>query len=891
MTEDSERNLWFCGITGRLSYFHGDHISPLSANTQIQNSLKNNFITSMYVDRSGVAWITTQKRSVVWQLSYSGIDSMNVYGRHTFIKFVDKTGLIYGNRLETGKSGAGQDTLELIDAQGRRNNLPFKTNDAASTRLWFIKLQNGNYLFAKGRNMLQLHGDKIIYNSIIPRTDYICISEDHESNIWIGYPKGGAVCYSYKNGRLDSLSAYLPGKTISRILEDREGNFWFTTVEDGVYLITSRAYISYNANEGLGDSRITSLTGNDNIVWAGSGNGFIHAIDKDGRLFRSIDLQNFGNPVQSLYMDSHNKLWIGAIAFNFCYDKGKLIRAGAHRGIKVFTEGKDYTIWAGRSMGIARYDGNHPQQDKEYNFDNYVNAVCEDSNRKLWIGCINGLWQYNGRTFEYYGEKDIRFSSRVTDIKKDCYGRLWMTTLGAGVLIWDRNKILQISKKDSLSSDLCNSVFIDKTNTAWVCTNDGLCKISPAKEGRYQVENFSIANGLISNEVYSAFRQGNKVWVATSAGLTVFDINKVKAPVANPLIYITSLTINGRDTTVTQGMKLSYSQNFLNIKFLGLLFKSTGHVKYRYKLEGIDDDWMYTSFPSVQYPALPPGNYTFIVSAANYYGKWVNDEARLSFTVTPPFWKQIWFIPSIALLLILASGIIIYFQLTQFIQKKGLLEQLNQYKHQALSAQMSPHFIFNALNSIQKYILQNDKVSSNKYLTSFAGLMRLTFENSLQTIIPLESELNALKLYLELEKMRFKEKLEYTIKINPYIALQNIKIPALLIQPFVENAIRHGIMHKEGIGHIGITIEEKEQKVICTVEDDGVGRANAAEFNKVRNSKHHSAGMELSKNRVEIMNMLYKTDMGISVDDIFLNGEPAGTRVSIVLPAVNKVAV
>jgi LytS/YehU family sensor histidine kinase len=204
-----------------------------------------------------------------------------------------------------------------------------------------------------------------------------------------------------------------------------------------------------------------------------------------------------------------------------------------------------------------------------------------------------------------------------------------------------------------------------------------------------------------------------------------------------------------------------------------------------------------------------------------------------------------------------------------------------------LRQQMNPHFIFNTLNSIQYYMYQHDKIATNDYMSKFSSLMRKTLENSRHTSIPIKDELDALTLYLELEALRFKHKFSYVIVVDDEIDLLMHKIPTMLIQPYVENAIGHGLMHKEGSdGLVKIKLKLNETTIICTVQDNGIGREAAHKIN-LSNKSHHSMGTTITESRLKIVNSLYGKNMRIDYFDLKTpDDSPAGTKVVIHIPII-----
>jgi len=204
-----------------------------------------------------------------------------------------------------------------------------------------------------------------------------------------------------------------------------------------------------------------------------------------------------------------------------------------------------------------------------------------------------------------------------------------------------------------------------------------------------------------------------------------------------------------------------------------------------------------------------------------------------------------------------------------------------------LRQQMNPHFIFNTLNSIQYYMYQHDKISTNNYLTKFSSLMRKVLDNSQHTSVPLSDELSALNLYLELEAIRFRDKFDYRIKIDEDIDPLMYKVPTMLIQPYVENSIIHGLIPMEGKGTVSIDLKLQNNSILCTIEDNGIGRDASREKNKAREGNHNSLGTRITESRLDLVNELYGTSLCVEYTDLKNeNGEPAGTRVEMHIPII-----
>jgi LytS/YehU family sensor histidine kinase len=237
--------------------------------------------------------------------------------------------------------------------------------------------------------------------------------------------------------------------------------------------------------------------------------------------------------------------------------------------------------------------------------------------------------------------------------------------------------------------------------------------------------------------------------------------------------------------------------------------------------------------------------------------------------------------------LLLIIGGLIYYQSKMAAKRKisEMNNRLSEITHANLRQQMNPHFIFNTLNSIQYYMYQHDKIATNNYLTKFSRLIRKILENSQHTLVSVKDELDVIQLYLELETLRFKEKFTFEITIDEEIDTLTYKIPTMLIQPYVENAVCHGLINKPDNGKLIITMQLCDHYICCTIEDNGIGREAAMEIKTQKDTPHYSLGTKITESRINITNAIYGTDLKVIIKDM-KDGRniPCGTRVELHLP-------
>jgi hypothetical protein len=347
-----------------------------------------------------------------------------------------------------------------------------------------------------------------------------------------------------------------------------------------------------------------------------------------------------------------------------------------------------------------------------------------------------------------------------------------------------------------------------------------------------------------------------------------------------------------KDISVTDHLALNYDQNIFSFDFAAIDFVDPGANKLLFMLENYDRSWNTPGFDRrAVYFNVPPGTYKFRVRAVNAYGKWT--EKFVSIEIIPAWWSSWWF----RVTLLIAVIALIYFLIRWRLNVKFRLEmersekekELSRLQHRtaqlemhALRAQMNPHFLFNSLNSINRFIIQNNSEQASGYLTKFSRLMRLILQNSQHELIPLENELEALKLYLELEAVRFDHHFSYTIKIDEHLDVAVLKVPPLIIQPYAENAIWHGLMHKEEKGNLLIELKEQGDYLVCSITDDGIGRKKAAELKSKSASTHKSMGMKITADRIASMKQRKSNENNIQITDLVApDGSAAGTKVEI----------
>jgi ligand-binding sensor domain-containing protein len=514
---------------------------------------------------------------------------------------------------------------------------------------------------------------------------------------------------------------------------------------------------------------------------------------------------------------------------------------------------------------------------------NIAGAVT-DSQGNIWLTDMDyGIIKYSVSTkkFDRFIDKNITPYSRALNIYYQ-EGKLWVVDNSTIVAINTPNNT---SRGWPLPAGMNKYVYDyapDHANNLWIATRNGLVVFNLAN---YSFNQYTEEDGLINNDMNGTLRtlpNGSMIYAAENYITSYAPADLLHKPTTKNLL-LTSVSAN--DSTILNKEKAGYvvPPNSEKISFNWALVNYTNPLQNRYygKLDKVEKDWNYVgNTGKIDYNSLPPGAYTFRFKAVTSDGL-TSAEKRVEFIVKPPFWKTWWFetifwvVAGLSLLVIIRSV-----RLRE--RKKAALQlQLSDLEMKALRAQMNPHFIFNALNSIQECIVSKHTKAAYTYLSSFSKLVRMILENSEKQFITLEDEIETLRLYLSLEKLRFNDDFEFDIRIGNNIHPSFIRIPTMIIQPFAENALWHGLIHKKGDKKLTISFEQKMGSLFCEIEDNGIGRQRSAGFKTINGTKKQSMGMKITEERLYLL----QNDAAIKIDDLEKpTGEASGTKITITIP-------
>lgn len=889
--EDTAGRIWFIPVSCKLSYYYKGRIHPFKYNDTLQQLLNNPIKMSFGVDKKGTVFLGVAQDGI-YEIKENGSIHHYFSGKDTLhalnVIEPDVDCLIYSTNNQEYSNTALFNTSWLQEVLEVKENL---MTMYASDKV--IKTKDKRTIITCSNRLHVFTGRKETEMKVFPDR-IIALYEDRQSDLWVGTYLGGV--YYFNRGDLTRGRLYLGGMPVNGILEDREGGFWFATEGNGVFYTPSKNTLTYDKSSGFADDKINCLIQAGAVLYAGTGNG--HVVSIAGNTIYDYDLNTRKLPtngITALYNDERNaRIMVSGMSSNG-YIKDKVFRKFKEFGNfkHVIYDGNNI-YWMANSRGFNRSENGEKSLPSWSNGKSVkrVNAFIKMDETHFLVGAMDGLWKFNKKTEDltYLGNKHPLLTTRILDMDMLPSGSVIIATKGNGLLIYDmKDSVRQLNVSNELFGDNVYRVISYKEEI-WAGTNKGLNRIIFKNEKAIELANYTTSEGMPSNEINDLLKQGQLIWVATNKGLTFFSIEEQQNAVKPIPVYINKLTVNDSVVDLQSNYELQYSENNIKIDFIGLGYKQAGKLLYRYKMEGLDTAWTYTTGREVQFTTLPPNKYSFILSVQNPGGKWSDSPYVMHFIIHKPFWQKWWFLLSVFVIVLFVILLFFRYRINMVKDRESRRSELNKaflnLKLKALRAQMNPHFTFNVMNSIQHFILEKDTESAHRYLSKFSKLIRTILNNSEHNTISVADEIKALELYLELEAMRFEEGFVYEIMVDESINVDSTYIPSMLIQPYVENAVKHGIFQLKVKGRVKIEILREDMFLKCVIEDNGVGRTRTGESNRME--KHKSMGTSITQERLLVLNELNNSNLSERVIDLVdVKGESLGTRVEIYIPVKN----
>lgn len=768
------------------------------------------------------------------------------------------------------------------------------------------------------------------------------LCRDQMGNLWIGTENQGLFIYSsqtktttryvYQVGISNSIS----NNNIRTVYEDAGGTMWVGTFM-GLNKLDrhSSKFMHYSANS---DNR-NSLTSNyvmgfyqdaSGLLWVATGDG-LNLFDKQSGLFRSFRHQAgnnkslSSNELRAVCGDSAGRIWVGTKAHGLCVRDPQTghFKHYRHRPRDPNSLSDDHVLglyldrnellWVCTRKGLNRLNPITGEISRFYHqpgnqhslSDNTVWSAMEDSKGQLWVCTHNGINKFSpgDESFSTYYSLGTEVmgspAKEVFAMMEDRSGDFWLCTKGRGLVHFSpaNNTFTSFTDKQGLPNNVVYAALEDQDQHLWISTNWGLSRFDPVTRS---FVNYDARDGVqgfeFNHNAYLQTKDG-ELFFGGMNGFNAFFPHQICQNNAIPHTVVTEFKVFNKtrvmDPDNGDTIRLGYRDNFFSFSFSALDYNNPAKHLYKYQLENVDKELISTtaSKRNADYTNVAPGTYRFFVKGSNNDGIWDEFGFRLIVIIAPP-WYQTWMFRLI--LMLLSGGTIwggIAWRIRRIHQKHevekkilGVEKQLYDLELRALRLQMNPHFIFNSMNSIQSFVLANDTDLAVNYLAKFSQLMRWVLVNSQKQLIPLADEIKALQYYLEIEKMRFEGKFDFSLTVDPQLDTEYLEIPPLIGQPYVENAIIHGLMNKGGGGQLDIQFSLKGNTLLWSITDNGIGREAARRIKSQSGLKQKSRGMLITQERFEVLNRRNEEYYTVRVIDLKdADGQACGTRVEIVI--------
>jgi ligand-binding sensor domain-containing protein len=710
--------------------------------------------------------------------------------------------------------------------------------------------------------------------------DINCIFQDNEENIWLGTDKGITIFNPYRQYfqsvyHSETNPLTIPKYEIQECIQTKMGDILVCTWGGGMTLYDQQWHFKKNIHFSYERDEYNLLwnfiQNDDGNIWIGCQHGYIHIYDPVKETIQTIQPPEMNrSTIRCMTKDKKGNIWFGLHNGRIAkWDKAQN-RYYAYKdevpGIKqlfmpvqtIYIDTLDH-CWAGTDYGL-----------KEFDMDKMIYSAVYVPDQKNEAAISAGSIQ------------DITGLNDSTLVIGTVYG-------GLNLFNTHSKKFTRYTTANGFPSNTVNNVKKDLAGNIWFTSDYGLYKYIPAS-------GHSIRYNMDPGLVNASFKSGNFYelkdgrWVVpTLAEIISFNPDSLRQENNYQAVDITGLKVFNKDVFIdsfiqdSKPLTLSYQQNFISIEYGALSYSGLQEADYSYQMTGVDKDWVNAGTKrSASYTNLAPGEYTFKVKTENAS----STPAFFNIKITPPFWKTIWFRLLVAAIIACIAYLLVKWRINMIRkeEKTTMLfnKEMAEMEMKALRSQMNPHFTFNCINSIDAFIHSNDKYNATLYLNKFARLLRNILDGSKQNTVSFSKDIETLKLYVELEELRHDNKFSTSYTIDNELLNSDYKVPALIVQPFVENAILHGLKNKDGNeGILTIDVKKVNDKIQYRISDNGIGRKEAG---KIMQKKESHYGMQMSYDRIKLFNT--EESASLQVNDLYKNGRPAGTEVIVNLNIV-----
>lgn len=868
MNEDQENNIWLNHVSKTISVIKDGRVGVYEHQDVLDLWLGDDLINLMHADESGNLWIgisTSQhEKSSIACISPNGTitELEESASCNVSIKSFSDGSYIIGVQGSLAKS---HHEIQMFD-HDEQFAIEFGSNPSKTQRATsFCKLGNGVSAISAGSEILLVSNKKVVARQFVGEATNSLIY-DSQGDLWVGLVGGGAL-------RLNSVDLAIEARILTEyvttsICQDHEGGYWFSTLENGIFYSSNIHLKMFTTKDGLPNTRFSDLVNRNDTLWVGGLEGRLSILHKSevlrwtktGRFIGHL-AQLDGGTINVFGSATDLEPWAFPNTQKRCYALSS-------------TSDAEGNIWLGGVHGVHKIEkGAREDVNVDSVFNKRVDAVALYHDT-LWAGSVDGLYALTKQGFQEPKGVHKTSGTRIKRIGV-VQGFLAIATRSHGILMYKEGRSSILDESNGLQSNLVNDMCI-LNDTIWLASDKGISAVwKNEKTTNWTVRNYSTNHGLPTSEIENILVLPTGIWFTCHKGLGYLPGRRFSKPFS-PILYLTSVSFMGNDTSLSPSYSVPYYQNRLEVSYEIVSFRWSGHRQYKYRFSPISDNWVTTNQNTLQFNSLAPDDYQFFIKTSPQQGIENDKMVRLAITIQKAIWQTYAFRFSVFLLVVFLLLLMYKWNLNR-IRKNHLLErEFERMANKAMISQMNPHFIYNSLNTIQSFIARNDNKSSMKYVAKFSRLMRRTFQNSTREFISLEEEFAALKLFVDLENHRRQRSIEIEIIADTEVEFSTIMVPPLLFQPFVENAIIHGILPSlSEQGKILVKLKRDKQKFTVLVQNNGIPITTESKLKLLQFSKSRKVyefdttpghGLTLTLNRIMAFNERNAPEMPLNLE-------------------------
>ncbi|WP_348769014.1 histidine kinase [Tenacibaculum sp. 190524A05c] len=885
---DEKGRVWCNNISGQFFYVENDSLKLFTDLGQRAKGELTNFI--FYNNKLAVYYY---REVILIDLDNSSSIKAISDNNKTVSTFINRDSLFYVIEDKKFNSLDGESFNQIKTFKNKLHSDFFYINWRFiyfQDKKFFLGLEHLASKVKKQNNRLVLETKDSLKEIQLPNdlkyTPYINYFR-FEDLLWLATENGVFSC-DYENGKIVVKDHFFKGKSITKIIKDRNNNYWFTTLRNGIYIVPNIHLRELKLD--FEDANITAMSevGNGKILF-GSSKGNLQIVDVNSREVKKLETAR-RQKVFSIVAINKEKAIVSYESHSILLNLNDF--SYQDTPTYLFTGVKDFSFIDTNRVLVASYnmasemtiDSKGFSERRLGQFRSYTTHFSGKNDRR-YVGYVNGTRAYDAN----FNEIEILHNNKevfTIDIGETEDGTIWLSTFKNGILgIRNDSVYVNYTIENGLLSNLTREIKGDGDNL-WISTTNGI-QILNTKTKKFR--NLTRRDGINTYNISDIIPFKNKLFFSSNKGVIEVDKEKVFKETNTLEFDFTDVLINDKPQELKKSYSLKSDENKVQFEFQINGFLSEENVQYTYRLSDKknSDKWnvINQNINQVTFNNLASGVYEFTLKATAIDNPKNEFSRVIKFTIALPVYKEWWFV----FLIFLSGVLIIWYRFSQrlktikkaqevALEKERLQKELVSTKLETLRSQMNPHFTFNALNSIQNLILKNDKKEAYNYLTKFSNLIRDNLHLSTKSFVEFEKELSLINRYLELEELRFKSNFSYEIMVDEEV--EDIKIPTMIIQPYVENAIKHGLLHKtNGIRKLRIEFFLEEKVLVCKIIDNGIGIKRAKEIQKSNKVKRKSFSTESIQERLSFLKDYYETDIGVEYPNV-----NEGTTVIIKIP-------